>query len=133
MRHHTGEKDGDTRPPDRTALALAKPICGTLDRNAPPRVLGSCLDLGRPAFAPNSDVICALLQRNPHAPGIGQGCAATTSCPTMRKDCHNADSVRIASSLRPDMIFGRDIRRKAWIKIKNPRAPAATRAIVGTF
>jgi hypothetical protein len=21
------EKDGDTRPPDRTALALAKPIC----------------------------------------------------------------------------------------------------------
>src|SRR5262245_36767167 len=108
MRHHPGEKDGATRLPDRTALALAKPICGTLDRDASPRVLGSCLDLGRPAFAPNSDVICALLQRNPHAPGISQGRAATTCCPTMRKDRHNANSVRIASSLCPDMIFGRD-------------------------
>src|SRR5262245_43892908 len=37
-----------------------------------------------------------------------RGRTATTRCPTMREDRHNANSVRIASSLRPDMIFRRD-------------------------
>src|SRR5215471_4960470 len=58
-----GATNRRTRPRDRSALALAKPICGTPDRDASPRVLGSCFDLGRTAFAPGSDAICALLQR----------------------------------------------------------------------
>jgi transposase InsO family protein len=44
----------------------------------------------------------------PHAPGIGQGRTTTTRCPTMGNHRHNANSIGIASSLRPDMIFRRD-------------------------
>ena len=44
------------------------------------------------------------LRRKAHALGIGQGRADTTTCPTIRRQFF-----RIASSLRADMIFGKDI------------------------
>jgi hypothetical protein len=54
------------------------------------------------------DIRVRVLQSDAHALGIGQGCAATASCPRIRyRYCHS-NSVRIASPLRADMIFGKD-------------------------
>jgi hypothetical protein len=39
-----------------------------------------------------------------------QGRAATTRRPTIRDHCRHTNSIRIASSLRADMIFGKDRR-----------------------
>ena len=44
------------------------------------------------------------------APGVEQGRAATTSRPTIWDHRHYTNLVRIASSLRADMIFGKDRR-----------------------
>jgi hypothetical protein len=44
-------------------------------------------------------------------PWLGQGHADTTGGATIRNHRHGANSVRIASSLRPDMIFRRDRRQ----------------------
>jgi hypothetical protein len=49
-----------------------------------------------------------LLQPDAHALGIEQGCAATASRAKIRNHCCHSNSVRIASSLRADMIFGKD-------------------------
>src|SRR6266446_2468163 len=49
---------------------------------------------------------------------IGQGCAPTASCPRLRNDYCHTNSVRIASSLRAGMIFGKD----RW----KSRAPCST-------
>jgi hypothetical protein len=43
-----------------------------------------------------------------------------------RRGC---DDSALSCESRPDGIFGKD----TWLKIKNPKAPAATRAIDGTF
>jgi hypothetical protein len=43
-----------------------------------------------------------------HAPITAQGCAGRSSGPTIRKGCRYARSVGPASSLRADMIFGKD-------------------------
>jgi hypothetical protein len=48
-----------------------------------------------------------------HAPGTEEGRAATTTCSTNRHHRCHACSRRIASSLRADMIFGRDSDRRA--------------------
>jgi hypothetical protein len=42
------------------------------------------------------------------APGVGEGHAATTSRPAIWHHHHHNNLVRIASSLRADMIFGKD-------------------------
>jgi hypothetical protein len=48
-----------------------------------------------------------LLQPDVRALGIEQGCAATASRAKIRNHCCHSNSVRIASSLRADMILGR--------------------------
>ena len=60
------------------------------------------------ASASDPRCILILLQRDTRALGIGQGCAARASCPKIRNHYCHANSVRIASSLRADMIFGKD-------------------------
>src|SRR5215471_11245273 len=47
-----------------------------------------------------------------HALGIAEGCAATASCPRIRNHHYHTNSVRIASSLRADMIFGKATQKK---------------------
>jgi len=51
---------------------------------------------------------CRIVQRDAHALGVGQGRVATTSRPTIRHHRHRTNLVRFASSIRPDMIFGKD-------------------------
>jgi hypothetical protein len=47
-----------------------------------------------------------LLQRHAHTPGSGQGCAVTPSHRAIWHHCPHTNSVRTASSLCADMIFG---------------------------
>src|SRR6266545_3457242 len=79
-----------------------------LDRNASARVPGSCSNLRRATSAADPGFVFVVLQSDAHALVIGQGCAATASCPRVRNHYCHANSVRIASSLRADMIFGKD-------------------------
>jgi len=58
----------------------------------------------RIAALPRIDAISGLM----HTPGIGEGRAATTSHPTIWDYHRHTDLVRVASSLPPDMIFGKD-------------------------
>src|SRR4029453_9403266 len=62
----------------------------------------------RAASTADPGFVFVVLQSDAHALGIGQGCAATASCPRLRNDYCHTNSVRIASSLRADMIFGKD-------------------------
>jgi hypothetical protein len=55
--------------------------------------------------------VLVLLQRNAHTLGVGQGRAARTSYSTIWDHHRHANSIWIASSLRADMIFGKDSRR----------------------
>src|SRR5260370_16479759 len=71
------------------------------------RLLGSCPDLRRAAPAAAGFVL-VLLQRNAHTLGVGQGRAARTSYSTIWDHHRHANSIWIASSLRADMIFGKD-------------------------
>jgi len=56
----------------------------------------------------HADFVFALLQWDAHAPGVGQGRAATTIRPTIWDHIRYTALVRMASSLRADMIFGKD-------------------------
>src|SRR5262249_23853646 len=78
------------------------------DRDAAARLLGSCPNLRRTAFATGLEFVFALLQRDAHTLGVGQGRTATTSRPTIRDHRYHASLVWIASQIRPDMIFGKD-------------------------
>ena len=64
-----------------------------------------------------------------------QGCAAGSNGPTIRKNCRDARSVGTASSLRPDMISGKDRsnRRHAkfWTQTGDPRASAFFVLVIG--
>ena len=83
-------------------------LIGTLRRDC----LDHVLIFGE-AFTRDSLAICWLLQPDAHAPGTEEGRAATTNCSTNRHHRCHACSRRIASSLRADMIFGRDSDRRA--------------------
>jgi hypothetical protein len=65
-------------------------------------------DLWRGEFAADTFRPCARLQSNTPAPGITKRCAIAASCPTRRQHCRYARSRRAASSICPDMIFGKD-------------------------
>jgi hypothetical protein len=70
-----GSGEGDQRPTNRTALAVAESICGTLNWFASARLLGSRSHLRCTASAVGSGRVLPLLQRDAHAPVLGQGCA----------------------------------------------------------
>src|SRR5207245_2561892 len=76
--------------------------------NASARVPGSCSDLRRAASVADPGFIFVVLQSLAHALGIEQECAVTASCPRIRNHYCHSNFVRIASSLRADMIFGKD-------------------------
>src|SRR5206468_364461 len=52
--------------------------------------------------------VCGVLQSGAHAPGITERCALASSSPTVRCRYRYPNLVRTASSIRPDMIFGKD-------------------------
>ena len=56
----------------------------------------------------------ALLQRNAHAPRFKQGRAASTGHPAIWDHRQHTNPVRFASSIRPDMIFGKDRASYRW-------------------
>lgn len=62
-----------------TSFTLAKWLCRTADRIDPVRVCGSHHCLGRGASAPDSEILCELLQRRQNAPIIEQRCAGLSS------------------------------------------------------
>ncbi len=69
---------------------------------------GPDADFRRGAPTANSDLVCLLLQSNAHALIAAEGCAAGSSGPAIRNHCRYARSGGAPSSLRSDMIFGRD-------------------------
>jgi len=78
------------------------------DRCASPRRMFVNFDLRRAASASDPGCTPILLQRDTHAPGGERGCAAATTCPRIRDDYCQSNSVWIAPSLRADMIFRKD-------------------------
>jgi len=61
--------DGGTRPADRTEVALAESVCRTPDWVTPARLLGSCPDLWRTAFAAGLS-IPDIYDEDAHGPGL---------------------------------------------------------------
>jgi transposase InsO family protein len=98
-----GIRDRPTSPRSPWQNPCAERLIGTLRR-----VLGSCSDLQRAASAADPGFVFGVLQSDTRALGIGQGCAATASCPRIGNYCWHTHSVRIAPPLRADMIFGND-------------------------
>jgi hypothetical protein len=106
--HVPGEGDGYPRSTDLSSIAGAKWHCGTSDWHTASRVLGPNGHLRRGAPTPNSFRVCRVLQSRTYALGITERCAATASSSAMRDHCRYGYFVRAASSVRADMIFGKD-------------------------
>ena len=87
---------------------MAKWHCGTSDWHIASRVPGPNGHLRRGAPKPNSFRLCSVLQSSAYALGITERCAVTSSRPTVWRHCSHSDLGRATSSIRPDMIFGRD-------------------------
>jgi hypothetical protein len=98
---------GYSRPPDITAVAVAESVHGTAHRDASARLFGSCPDLRRAAFTTHP-AIFKLLQPDADSLRLGQGHAAGTGHSTIWDHHRSARSIWIASSLRAEMIFGKD-------------------------
>jgi len=96
------------RPADLTPVALAKWSYGASDRHGAPRVTGPNADIRRAAPAASSCFVCGVLQSGAHALGITERCALASSSPAVWCHCHHSDLGRAASSIRSDMIFGKD-------------------------
>ena len=77
-------------------------------RHAAGDCLGSRADFRRAAFTRGSDLVFALLQWDSRTPRAEEGRTVTATCSTSRHHRCHAGARRIASSLRADMIFGRD-------------------------
>src|SRR5262245_41023195 len=91
------------------------------------RVPGPNADLWRGAPAPNSCVVCGGLQSGPHTPGITERCAVASTGPTVLRHYRHSHFSGTASSIRADMIFGKDTHLSAgetvpigWIAVGNP-------------
>jgi hypothetical protein len=100
--------DGHPRSTDLSWIAMAKWYCGTSDWHTASRVPGPNGHLRRGAPTPNSFRLCRVLQSSTYALGITERCAATASSSAMRDHCRYGYFVRAASSVRADMIFGKD-------------------------
>ncbi len=83
-----------------------------LDRDASPRMPGSCRCFWRVPIAPCALRFCCLLQSNAPASLTPEGCAIAASGPTDRRRHSNPNPRRTASQIRPDIIFGKDTGRK---------------------
>ena len=107
-----GSGDGHPRPADHPSVTLAEWHCRTPDRYLASRVLGSTGDFWRGAPTTDPFRLCDLLQSDSSAFGFTQRRAIETSRPTVWQHCRNSRSGRVTSSIRSDMIFGKDKLRK---------------------
>ena len=57
--------------------------------------------------------LCSVLQSSAYALGITKRCAVTSSRPTVWRHCSDSNPGRATSSIRPDIIFGKDSRKEA--------------------
>jgi hypothetical protein len=87
---------------------MAKWLRGTPNWYLAPRVPGPNADLWRVAPAASSCFVYGVLQSGAHALGIAEGCTPASSGSTDWSHCRHSDVGRIASSIRPNMIFGKD-------------------------
>lgn len=101
-------KTGYPRPADLSWIAMAKWHCRTSDRNTAPRVPRPYGYLRRGAPTTNSFRLCRVLQSLSHTPGITEKCALASSGPAIWRHCRHSDLGWATSSIRPDMIFGKD-------------------------
>ncbi len=92
---------------------MAKWLCRTSDRHLAPRVPGPNDHLQRGSPAANSFRLCVILQSSAHALGIRERCALASNSPTIWRHRRHSDLGWAASSIRPDMIFGKD--RKTFL------------------
>ena len=99
-----GIRDRPISPGSPCQNGIAERLIGTLRRE--------CLDhvvvFGETTPAPCAFRLCSFLQSNASASIPPEGCANAESGPTDRHHCRNPGSRRPTSSIRPDMIFGKD-------------------------
>ena len=100
--------DGYPRSTDFSSIAMAKWYCGTSDWRTASRVPGPNGHLRRGAPTPDSFRLCSVLQSSAYALGITKRCAVTSSRPTVWRHCSDSNPGRATSSIRPDIIFGKD-------------------------
>ena len=100
--------DGYPRSTDFSSIAMAKWYCGTSDWRTASRVPGPNGHLRRGAPTPDSFRLCSVLQSSAYALGITKRCAVTSSRPTVWRHCSDSNPGRATSSIRPDIIFGKN-------------------------
>ena len=111
---------------------MAKWHCGTSDWHIASRVSGPNGHLRRGAPTPDSFRLCSVLQSSAYALGITERCAVTSSRPTVWRHCSHSDLGRATSSIRPDMIFGRDSIRDRPISPRSPWQNGHMERLIGT-
>ena len=97
-----------SRSSDITAFALAERLCGAPDRLDPPGMSRPCRCVRRAAPAAFAAVLHGLLQHCSNAPFTGEGRACPAPCARSRTHPITARPRWIASSIYPDLIYGRD-------------------------
>src|SRR5271154_7168985 len=103
-----GQSHGYPRQANFPELTLAKWDCGTSDRHLAPRMPRPNAGFWRSAPAANSLRLCDLLQQSAHAHDVTEGCSSTSGGPAKRNYYRHTRSVGSSSSIRTDMIFGKD-------------------------
>jgi hypothetical protein len=109
------------------AIAVAKRICRTADRLDQAGMPGLRRRVGRAASLPAPQIVSKILQRGSHALIAEQGCAGFARCSGRWPHSLPADPGRIAPSIRPDLISGRQLFLKTCSKPERPKI-----ALVGT-
>jgi hypothetical protein len=82
-------------------------LIGTLRRGC----LDHFLVFGEERLRRIPEIVFALLQRNAHAPESEEGCSAGAGSSAIGSYRSHTDPFRIVSSLRADMILGKDTQR----------------------
>ena len=97
-----------SRSSDISAFALAERLCGAPDRLDPPGMSRPCRCVRRAPPAACAAVIHGLLQHCSNPPIAGEGRAHPAPCARSRRHPTTARSRWTASSICPDLIYGRD-------------------------
>ena len=97
-----------SRSSDISAFALAERLCGAPDRLDPPGMSRPCRCVRSAPPAACAAVIHGLLQHCSNPPIAGEGRAHPAPCARSRRHPTTARSRWTASSICPDLIYGRD-------------------------